>query len=158
MFGLNMSLAGQSGRFSKNLFNPAVGSITANGVTCTVATGGTITLNGTATANTRFCLTGATLQSSNDLGFADQYLAPIKIVPYTLSSSQIIPSNMFVYVREVNVNLLTLNNTLTNTQTPITLDHISYVFIRVVSGAAFTNFSFKLQLEQNTVATAWEQY
>ena len=143
----------------KNLFNPAVGSVTANGVTCTVAADGTITLNGTST--TDFVIAPSLL-----VGVAPSLhpaiLNFLSGQPYVLSRATV--SGSFA-----NSWLITLRNSSTNQEMPnllqsttsstsSSLTNYAYMRINITSGTIFTNYAFILQLEQNSVATPWEQY
>ena len=152
----------------KNLFKPATGTITANGVTCTVDADGTITLDGTATASINFELNplhiGLTTVQS-----------PIIIMTsglvYTLSKTVVSGStdgtiNIILwdtlgkkyptnYIYGGSGRTFTAGTAVgTNMSTELNIGDIA---LNILAGATYSQYKFRLQFEQSDVVTAWEE-
>ena len=149
----------------KNLFNPAVGTVTSNGVTCTVDPDGTITLNGTASA-TLFPEISPVLRASSvantspvaNLKNGQKYT--LSIVPVSGTVTGGLPSVAIQDTTHANLIVTSAStSTFTAGQTsPSTSLNIGDMVLGIPSGLVFNNYKFRLQLEQGSAATAWEQY
>lgn len=131
------------GGAGKNLYNAsAIGNLSGNGITATVSNG-TITLNGTATANAFFSIHGT--------GYANQQ--------YTYSlNNPVANSGVHMSFRDTNGNYFNdasanaVNRVITFTNEP------SSIILYVTSGTTLSNFVVKPQLELGSTATAWQPY
>lgn len=131
------------GGAGKNLYNAsAIGNLSDNGITATVSNG-TITLNGTATANAYFTI--------RNTGYANQQ--------YTYSfNNPVANSGVRVSFRDTNGNYFNeasanvVNRVTTFTNEP------SSIILYVTSGTTLSNFVVKPQLELGYTPTAWQPY
>ena len=146
----------------KNLLNPAAGSVTFNGVTCTVAADGTITLDGTATANIYAVLAPSLAAYSVYPGAS--YSNPLCHMqtgkPYTLSNTVIsggISAPASFNLHSPDAIILAINLTASKAQSTISFTGkdatFGYAFIS--SGTVLSAYTFRLQLEQGSTATEW---
>lgn len=140
-------------RTGKNLLkNNLAASVTQNGLTFTKNADGSVTVNGTATANTSYIIW------SRNLTYAEKKL-PAGI--YTLSGC---PSGVssevymqFQCTRNGNIFMYGMDTGSGVTGTVLQGDSLQ-VTIRVGSGIVMDNVTFYPQLETGTVSTAYEPY
>lgn len=125
---------------TKNLLKLTISNQTTNGLTLTVNEDKTITINGTASANTYFKLT-------------DNYI--FEPGEYTISGTPSggASSKYFMFINGASVN--DYGNGATNTFTQSTT---SYVGIAIRNGQVYDNLIFKPQLELGSTATPYEPY
>ena len=146
----------------KNLLNPAVGSVTSNGVTCTVAADGTITLNGTATAASNIQISPVLLGGGNysQVVFPYSTGTTYTVSCQTISGSQAGNGTRLIFrgptVGDVILTQYTGNFPYTITSTSD--DTINSVQLYAYSGNAYDNFKLHIQVERGNVATAWVPY
>ena len=126
-----------------NLYNAsAINTLSSNGVTATVSNG-TITLNGTATANAFF--------SIHNTGYANKQ--------YTYSfNNPVANSGVHVSFRDTNGNYF--NDVQANAVNKVTTftNEPSSILLYVTSGTTLSNFVVKPQLELGYTATEWQPY
>lgn len=136
----------QATRSGKNLWKLPQTS-TLNGITCTNNGDGTITLNGTATANADFYVED---NSSNYTNGEKYYI-----------SSNINKSDVTIIIANYNGN--TYSNTLINSNgtMPFTMNTTNNkvrLIVRALSGKTFNNTKLQIQMEKSSTATEWEPY
>ena len=131
------------GGAGKNLYNAsAINNLSSNGVTATVSNG-TITLNGTATANAFFTVL--------DTGYANKQ--------YTFSlNNPVANSGVRAVFRDANGNYHTDNQVNTVNKVITFTDEPNSISLYVTSGTTLSNFVVKPQLELGYTATAWQPY
>lgn len=157
-----------------NIFNPAVGSVTVNGVTITVAADGTITLDGTATA-TSYIHIFPLFNANPANGTFVRRLAKGK--KYTLSCTYLegaasgvatfyfldeaginYPVNDLIYLQITSNNSAVLTAGTAFTTGFSTSSLIRDGYIQILSEATFSAYKFRLQFEQGNTAKTWGQY
>lgn len=129
----------------KNLIPPKAASETINGVTCTVNADGSLTLNGTATANTYINFPHMMIEAGT----------------YTLSSGNAIPAGIGLSLREVNnlsTNLLRVSNGQSAATGTIVYKGDAFAYIGINSGTTVSGLTIYPQLELGSEATAYEPY
>lgn len=134
----------QETRSGKNLFKPIATAI-KSGMTFTNNGDGSYSLNGTATGNTSFYVTGLNY----------------KIGTYTLSlNNSVVISNGGFYVQmETSAgNIRMLFDVINAHRTATTKASINALSIVIPSGLTLNNFIFKPQLEKGSTATNYEPY
>ena len=147
----------------KNLLNPAVGSVTANGVTCTVAADGMVTLDGTATA-TMYVVVSPDLSSHSSMPAASYPNALYNLLSgksYAISNNVISGAlsggttsfNLRGSGSVIQSVALTTANTQNITISAGAIATFSYIYIP--SGTVLSAYTFRLQLEQGSTATEW---
>jgi hypothetical protein len=156
----------------KNLFNPVAGTVTFGGVTCTVASDGTITLNGTATGPVFFEIfpllqngTAVNPTALFNLVLNSKYTLSETILSGTKSldlSLTLFDTAGYAGANKIfgissNVCPYTMTAGVINSGGASTLLSVGFFGFNIPSGAVFTNYTFKLQLEQNGLSL-WEQY
>lgn len=158
----------------KNIFNPAVGSVTVNGVTITVEADGTITLDSTATATTYihvfplFNANPANGTVARRLALGKKYVLSCTAISGTVSGVATFyfldeaginyPTNDLAYVQVTGNTSATLTaGTAFSTGFSTSLS-VRDGYIQILSGAVFSAYKFRLQFEQAATATAWEAY
>lgn len=131
-------------RFSKNLFSPSAGSATSNGVSFTISQGGIITINGTATNYV-----------NQNISMGRVPLSPVK--QYTCSATVIAGTTSGTWSQAIrtsdSTNIVHAGETITATG-----QIASVYFVYIEPGAVFSNYTFRMQLEQGNTATAWDPY
>ena len=140
-----VELYGDAHAVGKNLIPFKVKTEVVNGVTATTRADGSITLNGTATANT----------------YINFPHVMIKAGTYTLSSGNAIPTGIGLSLREANnqsTNLLRVSNGQSAATGTITYNGDAYVYISINSGTTVSNLTIYPQLEAGSEATAYEPY
>lgn len=148
--------------WNKNLLKPATGSVTANGVTCTVASDGTITLNGTATANFTFRIS-PTLKYE-DWAVSSPIIIMAPGISYThslITTSGSYTGTIYASVRNNTSGAGNIGFDATYPNLPTTLlgagQTVSQYNLHINSGASFTNYVCRLQFEIGSSATSWVQ-
>lgn len=134
----------QETRSGKNLFKPIATGI-RNGITFTNNGDGSYTLNGTATGNTSFYVTGLNY----------------KIGTYTLSlnNSVAISNGGFYAQMETSAGIIKkIFDVINAYRTATTTASITALSIVIPSGLTLNNFIFKPQLEEGSTATSFEPY
>lgn len=134
----------QETRSGKNLFKPIATGI-RNGITFTNNSDGSYTLNGTATGNTSFYVTGLNY----------------KIGTYTLSlnNSVAISNGGFYAQMETSAGIIKkIFDVINAYRTATTTASITALSIVIPSGLTLNNFIFKPQLEEGSTATSFEPY
>lgn len=114
----------------------------SDGITATKNDDGSITLNGTATADADFFKIGAWNQSEVVLSGITKWKADV-------SNSNIIIIGVNGTSREISVNLSTAENSYTG--------ELTYFLMRVPQGKTLNNFTFKFMLYQDGDGT-WEPF
>lgn len=140
-----VELYGDAHTVGKNLIPTMDEPLSANGITCTVNVDGSITLDGTATANTY-------------INFPHMM---IKAGTYTLSSGNAIPTGIGLSLREANnqsANLLRVSNGQSEATGTIVYNGDAYAYIGITSGTTVSNLTLYPQLELGSEATAYEPY
>lgn len=140
-----VELYGEAKTVGKNLIPTFRGTASVNGVTVKLNMDGSITLNGTATANT----------------YINFPHVMIKAGTYTLSSGNAIPTGIGLSLREANnqsTNLLRVSNGQSAATGTITYNGDAYVYISINSGTTVSNLTIYPQLEAGSEATAYEPY
>lgn len=129
----------------KNLFKP-IATQTKVGMSLTYnSDDGSYTLNGTATSNTSFYVTGLNYETGT----------------YTLSlnnSLAISNSSFYVQMETSSGNVARAFNVINAIKTATTTAPITALSIVIPSGLTLNNFVFKPQLEIGSIATSFEQY
>ncbi|MDD7757175.1 MAG: hypothetical protein PUJ51_22235 [Clostridiales bacterium] len=118
-------------------------SITSNGITYKINEDGTITANGTATAN-----------SGLDI-YSTKSRKSIKKGTYTLSGSIGGTSSTYRIIIRIDKEYFSINGGTTFT---INEDASYYMTIRIYKGTTVNNLVFKPMIEKGTQATAYEPY
>lgn len=140
-----VELYGEAKTVGKNLIPTFRGTASVNGVTVKLNMDGSITLNGTATANT----------------YINFPHVMIKAGTYTLSSGSAIPTGIGLSLREANnqsTNLLRVSNGQSAATGTIAYNGDAYVYISINSGTTVSNLTIYPQLEEGSEATAYEPY
>lgn len=140
-----VELYGDSHTVGKNLIPTMDEPLSANGITCTVNVDGSITLDGTATANTYINFPHMMIEAGT----------------YTLSSGSAIPTGIGLSLREANnqsTNLLRVSNGQSAATGTIAYNGDAYVYISINSGTTVSNLTIYPQLEEGSEATAYEPY
>ena len=140
-----VELYGDAHAVGKNLIPTIDEPLSANGITCTVNVDGSITLNGTATANTYINFPHMMIEAGT----------------YTLSSGSAIPTGIGLSLREANdqsTNLLRISNGQSAATGTIAYNGDAYVYISINSGTTASNLTIYPQLEAGSEATAYEPY
>ncbi len=131
-------------RAGKNLFDPGATS-TSNGITKTVNSDGSITLNGTATATAYFY---ANTLSALDNTFTLSANNPVANANVSIRAAQASGS----IVKDLALSAIGA------VAAPFTSSIVNEVAIRVASGTTLSNFIIKPQIEVGSVVTAFEKY
>lgn len=140
-----VELYGEAKTVGKNLIPTFRGTASVNGVTVKLNMDGSITLNGTATANT----------------YINFPHVMIKAGTYTLSSGNAIPTGIGLSLREANnqsTNLLRVSNGQSAATGTITYNGDAFAYIGITSGTTVSNLTIYPQLEEGSEATAYEPY
>ncbi len=140
-----VELYGDAHTVGKNLIPTMDEPLSANGITCTVNVDGSITLDGTATANTYINFPHMMIEAGT----------------YTLSSGSAIPTGIGLSLREANnqsTNLLRVSNGQSAATGTIAYNGDAYVYISINSGTTVSNLTIYPQLEEGSEATAYEPY
>lgn len=140
-----VELYGDAHAVGKNLIPFKVKTEVVNGVTATTRADGSITLNGTATANTYINFPHMMIEAGT----------------YTLSSGSAIPTGIGLSLREANnqsTNLLRVSNGQSAATGTIAYNGDAYVYISINSGTTASNLTIYPQLEAGSKATAYEPY
>lgn len=138
-------LYGDAHVVGKNLIPTMDEPLSANGITCMVNVDGSITLDGTATANTYINFPHMMIEAGT----------------YTLSSGSAIPTGIGLSLREANdqsTNLLRISNGQSAATGTIAYNGDAYVYISINSGTTASNLTIYPQLEAGSEATACEPY
>ena len=141
---------------NRNLFNPIVGTIMSNGITCTIATDGTITLNGTPTAQFQLQIPFVNtfkVIANTDYTHSVSYNSPTSyLVSPTIALANGVRQSAFsINSLPSGINVLSKTTQISNN---IIADHYDIYFARTTD--TFSNFSLKIQFEQGSTATAWK--
>lgn len=142
----------QDSRSGKNLF-PPIATQTLNGITCTQNSDGTLTLNGTATADAQFHVIKTLAESGIKVG-----------QKYTLSTNQAI-SGVNYWLQSSNEAIWVANQigmyqgeiSKTGVISEQTATHYKFA-VQILSGTALNNTIVKVQLEEGSTATSYEPY
>lgn len=140
-----VELYGDAHTVGKNLIPTMDEPLSANGITCMVNVDGSITLDGTATANTYINFPHMMIEAGT----------------YTLSSGSAIPTGIGLSLREANdqsTNLLRISNGQSAATGTIAYNGDAYVYISINSGTTASNLTIYPQLEAGSEATAYEPY
>ena len=140
-----VELYGDAHAVGKNLIPTIDEPLSANGITCMVNVDGSITLDGTATANTYINFPHMMIEAGT----------------YTLSSGSAIPTGIGLSLREANdqsTNLLRISNGQSAATGTIAYNGDAYVYISINSGTTASNLTIYPQLEAGSKATAYEPY
>ena len=140
-----VELYGDAHAVGKNLIPTFEGSASINGISVSINTDGSITLDGTATANTYINFPHMMIEAGT----------------YTLSSGSAIPTEIGLSLREANnlsTNLLRVSNGQSAATGTITYNGDAYVYISINSGTTVSNLTIYPQLEEGSEATAYEPY
>ena len=140
-----VELYGDAHTVGKNLIPTMDEPLSANGITCMVNVDGSITLDGTATANTYINFPHMMIEAGT----------------YTLSSGSAIPTGIGLSLREANdqsTNLLRISNGQSAATGTIAYNGDAYVYISINSGTTVSNLTIYPQLEAGSEATAYEPY
>ena len=140
-----VELYGDAHAVGKNLIPFKVKTEVVNGVTATTRADGSITLDGTATANTYINFPHMMIEAGT----------------YTLSSGSAIPTGIGLSLREANTlstNLLRVSNGQSAATGTIAYNGDAYVYISINSGTTASNLTIYPQLEAGSKATAYEPY
>ena len=140
-----VELYGDAHAVGKNLIPTIDEPLSANGITCMVNVDGSITLDGTATANTYINFPHMMIEAGT----------------YTLSSGSAIPTGIGLSLREANdqsTNLLRISNGQSAATGTIAYNGDAYVYISINSGTTVSNLTIYPQLEAGSEATAYEPY
>lgn len=140
-----VELYGDAHAVGKNLIPFKVKTEVVNGVTATTRADGSITLDGTATANTYINFPHMMIEAGT----------------YTLSSGSAIPTGIGLSLREANnqsTNLLRVSNGQSAATGTIAYNGDAYVYISINSGTTVSNLTIYPQLEEGSEATAYEPY
>ena len=140
-----VELYGDAHTVGKNLIPTMDEPLSANGITCMVNVDGSITLDGTATANTYINFPHMMIEAGT----------------YTLSSGSAIPTGIGLSLREANdqsTNLLRISNGQSAATGTIAYNGDAYVYISINSGTTVSNLTIYPQLEEGSEATAYEPY
>lgn len=140
-----VELYGDAHAVGKNLIPFKVKTEVVNGVTATTRADGSITLNGTATANTYINFPHMMIEAGT----------------YTLSSGSAIPTGIGLSLREANdqsTNLLRISNGQSAATGTIAYNGDAYAYISITSGTTASNLTLYPQLEAGSEATAYEPY
>lgn len=140
-----VELYGDAHAVGKNLIPFKVKTEVVNGVTATTRADGSITLDGTATANTYINFPHMMIEAGT----------------YTLSSGSAIPTGIGLSLREANdqsTNLLRISNGQSAATGTITYNGDAYAYISINSGTTASNLTIYPQLEAGSEATAYEPY
>lgn len=140
-----VELYGDAHAVGKNLIPTFEGSASINGISVSINTDGSITLNGTATANTYINFPHMMIEAGT----------------YTLSSGSAIPTGIGLSLREANdqsTNLLRISNGQSAATGTIAYNGDAYVYISINSGTTASNLTIYPQLEAGSKATAYEPY
>ena len=140
-----VELYGDAHAVGKNLIPFKVKTEVVNGVTATTRADGSITLDGTATANT----------------YINSPHMMIEAGTYTLSSGSAIPTGIGLSLREANnlsTNLLRVSNGQSAATETITYNGDAFAYIGINSGTTVSNLTIYPQLEAGSEATAYEPY
>ena len=134
---------------SKNLLNPIKQTVTINGVTFTTNNDGSITLNGTATADISYIFSNQKIYGDGGnyyLGITTDYSG----IGYNFEVAGYIYNASSEVAKVISPNR--------GTQTIATNEYVSSFNIYFKSGATFNNFTIYPQLEKGTVATRHAKY
>lgn len=140
-----VELYGDAHAVGKNLIPFKVKTEVVNGVTATTRADGSITLDGTATANTYINFPHMMIEAGT----------------YTLSSGSAIPTGIGLSLREANnlsTNLLRVSNGQSAATGTITYNGDAFAYIGINSGTTVSNLTIYPQLEAGSEATAYEPY
>lgn len=140
-----VELYGDAHAVGKNLIPFKVKTEVVNGVTATTRADGSITLDGTATADT----------------YINSPHMMIEAGTYTLSSGSAIPTGIGLSLREANnlsTNLLRVSNGQSAATGTITYNGDAFAYIGINSGTTVSNLTIYPQLEAGSKATAYEPY
>lgn len=134
---------------SKNLLNPIKQTVTINGVTFTTNNDGSITLNGTATADISYIFSNQKIYGDGGnyyLGITTDYSG----IGYNFEVAGYIYNASSEVAKVISPNR--------GTRTIATNEYVSSFNIYFKSGATFNNFTIYPQLEKGTVATRHAKY
>ena len=140
-----VELYGDAHAVGKNLIPFKVKTEVVNGVTATTRADGSITLDGTATADTYINFPHMMIEAGT----------------YTLSSGSAIPTGIGLSLREANnlsTNLLRVSNGQSAATGTITYNGDAFAYISINSGTTVSNLTIYPQLEEGSEATAYEPY
>lgn len=140
-----VELYGDAHTVGKNLIPTMDEPLSANGITCTVNVDGSITLNGTATANAYFYFPDIMIMSSGT---------------YTLSTSANLAggTSYVLRTRSNNVWLINIQAGSKSKSEAISYSGAAQAYIAVASGTTLSNLTIYPQLELGSKATAYEPY
>jgi hypothetical protein len=155
---------------NKNLFCPKTGTVTVNGITITVGSDGTITMDGTATGDSSIDVAPLLNQSESN-PFITELTSGL---PYTLHITDVSGTKTYIQIG-INDNLGTsypdnrlmqVENGQTNTLTAGTAYDsgfstqltVGHYFVYYQSGNVFSSYKFRVQFEQSSSATDWVQF
>lgn len=145
--GVESNNAGVWIKCSKNLLKMPLTTQTKNGITCTVNSDGTITLNGTSTANTNFRTSNIQVSSNigNTVTFSGNNLDGIGNIGFKKASTG---SDVFVINSNTPSKTTSSNDFLTST--------VFDLFIQ--ANKTFNNQTISVMLENGSVAHDFEPY
>lgn len=134
------------GGAGKNLYDPSkIPVLSAYGITATVANDGTLTFNGTATANAYFSVGGLGLTFSNGSTISLNNPSTNSGVHVSLRSSN------NAYYGDIAANEINKTNTRGESD-------CDAVVIYITANTTLSNFTMKIQLEAGRTATTYEPY
>lgn len=147
-----------------NHINPKIGSITCNGVTCTIESDGTITLNGTSSDLTRFKITNSLragiapeptwIAETLNLAINQSYTWKL----FKISGTNSNESSSFIHLRNKN-DANDLSISMSNTSSTGTLSNkMAYSFIFIPSGTVLSNYKIKIQLALDSTLNTYIPY
>lgn len=134
---------------SKNLLNPIKQTVTRNGVTFTTNNDGSITLNGTATADISYIFSNQKIYGDGGnyyLGITTDY----SDIGYNFEVAG--------YIYNASDEVAKIISPNRGTQTIATNEYVSLFNIYFKSGATFNNFTIFPQFEKGSVATNYNKY
>ena len=140
-----VELYGDAHAVGKNLIPTFEGSASINGISVSINTDGSITLNGTAT----------------ETAFINFPHMMIKAGTYTLSTGIVLPSGTFITLREGGASakmLLSVYDTASSKSGAISYSGDAFVYFAVQAGTTVSNLTIYPQLEAGSEATAYEPY
>ena len=135
----------------KNLLNNILTTQTLNGITATRNVDGSITLNGTATAQTDFTFLNTRLDLENGT--------------YTFSISNVGNSNVQLQYGITGIGIMdtgtatkSYTTTFPNSSMGTTYSYVNMFRVRILSGAVLNNYTIYPMIEKNNQATTYEPY
>ena len=144
----------QETRSGKNLLKPTNIGTTTNGVTFTINADNSITINGTATADTFFNINYISSTSPNNA-----FISIESGITYTISTQTSLPANISLTLRyySPNQNLGTVSMASSKTFTASSNgDAFAYIYVK--NGGVMNNLRIYPQVEKSNTMTSYEPY